>query len=197
MKKFALLLFGLSLLLFVSQAGAQSGWIYGTVASAPVQVTYGFVMYTFNFQVSASSESLVNSSLTCVWVDEPVQGQTYNFSGGLVADNSSGVPLGVFLVSSVNTNATASSNETALVQVWSDMAQLGGLIVNAVAKFIVSSTGYSLSPMIAGVAVLGFMGLVFSFLGSHLRWYVDLVGLFIALSILAYIAPLVIGLVPS
>jgi hypothetical protein len=183
---FALVIFALGLVLLVGQASAQATWIYGSVMSAPVQVTYGTAtFYSFSFTATSSGETLPSNSLTCVWMSDPVNGQTYNFTGQIVVDSSSGVPLGFFLVTGVNSNS--GSNSSGIVHtIWSGLvflgASLAGLIVQALAN-----GGYSLTPLIAGILLLLGLGTVFSFLGKIFPWYVDLAGAVVFLAISAFV----------
>jgi hypothetical protein len=180
------------LLLFVVQARAQNTWIYGTVTSEPVSVTYGITVYSFNFQVGSSSQTFNSSNLTCLWLSQPVKGQTYNFSGILVSDVNGSLPIGAFMVYSVNPTATPNNNQTGgnqtdwtwtFRQIWNALSTVGKLLSTLVIQIVQATTGYSLTPFLASLLVLVLMGAFFLFLGKHLPWYVDLLGFIIFIAV--------------
>jgi hypothetical protein len=191
MKKLAFALFTVTVcLLLVSQIRADIplDWIHGTVTSEPVSVTYGITVYSFSFQADQSSFNgqvdTSSTNLTCLWLSQPVNGNTYNFSGVLISDNSTGMPLGAFLVSSVNqpgSNQTSNPGNVSdwtwtFRQIWNALSTVGKLLSTLVMQIVLATTGYSLTPFLASLLVLVLMGAFFMFLGKHLPWYIDLLG---------------------
>jgi hypothetical protein len=178
----------LLLMLLVSQVQAQNTWIYGTVTSDPVSVTFGITVYSFSFQVDSSSETLDSDNLTCLWLSQPTIGNSYNFSGVLISDNSSGMPVGAFLVSGVNLGPSdilqnATDWTWTFRQIWTALSTVGSLFATLMVQVVQAATGYSLSPFLASLLVLMLMGAFFLFLGKHLPWYIDLIGFIVFIAV--------------
>jgi hypothetical protein len=193
------------LLLLVSQVRANIpiDWIHGTVTSEPVSVTFGITVYSFDFQADSSTFNgqidQSSTNLTCLWLSQPTVGATYNFSGVLISDNSSGMPLGAFFVSSVNSALanTTSGNGTdwtwTFRQIWSMLGTIGNLLATLVVQMVQAATGYNLGTFAASLLVLFVLGAFYLFLGKHLPWYIDLIGFFLFIAVTSTLFSAIVG----
>lgn len=197
MSKRKLLLSILVLLLastLVSQVRAVSFWVDGAVTDAPTEVTFGVTFYMFSFNVTSSSDGLGN--ITCVglktlgpFATAPQLGDHYNLTGEYVATQptNDSVPVGFFLISSVNSNAPplnqTSDWVSALQGSFDFAASVGKWLVTFFIQ-IVGLGGVALTDYVVAFVLAGAAG-VAVFL--RIRWYLTVTALFVCSTVTVYI----------
>jgi hypothetical protein len=181
-----------------AQFSGTPAWVYGTVTSLPVQITYsGTVYFTFNLTATSSNASIQLPALVTavISVSNLAQvglslGQPINMSG-VFSDGGSGIPQNVYVAEYAETFPPDWTKT--LGQLWALFGQIGRLLVTLIIQIVSAFTGLILPEWIVALILVGVIAFSFLKWGRRIPWIILIALFFVVVGLISHLLGILTG----